>query len=92
MCCFTYHYATPPLSMCKQFAPEWIGALYLRNLVLLWMFAGGWHLLLYVKQNQPADADGRLGMEKKYDKKWPGEHKKFLFGHQTYENVFMSCT
>ena len=92
VCCFTYHYATPPLSMCKQFAPEWIGALYLRNLVLLWMFAGGWHLLLYVKQNQPADAGGRLGMEKKYDKKWPGEHKKFMFGHQTYENIFMSCT
>ena len=31
-------------------------------------------------------------MERKYDKKWPGENKKFLFGHQTYENIFMSCT
>ena len=46
VCCFTYMYATPPLSMCKEFAAEWIAALYLRNLVLLWIFAGGWHLLL----------------------------------------------
>jgi hypothetical protein len=46
VCCFTYHYATPPLSMCKEFAAEWILPLYLRNLVLLWIFAGGWHLLL----------------------------------------------
>jgi hypothetical protein len=46
VCCFTYMYATPPLSMCKEFAAEWIAPLYLRNLVLLWIFAGGWHLLL----------------------------------------------
>ena len=31
-------------------------------------------------------------MERKYDKKWPGANKKFMFGHQTYENIFMSCT
>lgn len=31
-------------------------------------------------------------MERKYAKRWPSEGKKFMFGHQTYENIFMSCT
>ena len=32
--------------MCKEFAAEWLVPLFLRNLVLLWCFAGGWHLML----------------------------------------------
>jgi hypothetical protein len=55
VCCFTYMYATPPLSMCKEFAAEWIAPLYLRNLVLLWIFAGGWHLLLCACASAPPD-------------------------------------
>lgn len=91
--------------------------LFLRNLVLLWCFAGGWHLMLCAHTPRPrprppcraalcparlsaaarARADnlkvqGNEGLDRKYEKKWPGEGKKFMFGHQTYENVFMSCT
>lgn len=86
MCCITYKFATPPSEMCKEFGTDWVARLWFRNLILLWMFAGGWHLLLYTMKSQGPD-----GMDRKYDKTWPAYNKKFLFGHQTYENVFMSC-
>lgn len=84
---FVYTYTNPPLEICKEFSSTWLIPLYLRNLVLLWMFAGGWHLLFYTMKVTDQD-----GLDRKYDKKWPAAHKKFMFGHQTYENVFMSCT
>jgi sterol desaturase/sphingolipid hydroxylase (fatty acid hydroxylase superfamily) len=83
---------TPKYEDCKEFEFAWINQLFWRNQILLWMIAGGWHLTLFTFKLQPQDSDGREGMEKKYDKKWPGGGAKFMFGHQTYENVFMSCT
>ena len=38
---------TIPTAAVSQHVFEWIAATALRNLVLIWIFAGGWHLLLY---------------------------------------------
>ena len=49
--------------------------LYLRNLALLWVFAGGWHWLLYQRK--------AMGSVQKYDPKWQAEgSSKFLFNDQ----------
>jgi sterol desaturase/sphingolipid hydroxylase (fatty acid hydroxylase superfamily) len=84
----TYTYAFPALENCKTFEAGWIMFVALRNLLLIWIFAGGWHMLLYTLKLQ-----GKDGMDQKYDRKWPDANaNKFMFGHQTYENVFVSCT
>lgn len=79
----SHFYTTPELERCKEFQFGWINQLFWRNQVLLWIFAGGWHLLLHTFRVN--------GTTKKYDPKWPSHAPKFMFGHQTYENVFMSC-
>jgi len=33
-----------------------------------------------------------MDKQKKYNPEWPTYGNKFLFGHQTYDNVFWSCT
>ena len=37
----------PALSRCVELKADWIGLMFLRNLGLLWLVSGGWHLLLY---------------------------------------------
>jgi hypothetical protein len=36
-----HHYTTPPLEACRTFAASWLAQLFLRNVALLWIFAGG---------------------------------------------------
>ena len=72
---------TPSLETTKQFDWTWIGALYLRNAVLLTVIAGGLHLRLYLLRAQ--------GLQYKYLDKWLAtKDKKFLFGSQTWDNTF----
>ena len=60
----SHAYTTPPLDACREFSLSWMAPLFLRNQILLWIFAGGWHALLY----WPFRANG---LHKKYDRKWP---------------------
>ena len=83
VCVASHVLTTPALEECAQFEFGWVNRLFWRNQALLWLLAGGWHVLLYGLRVD--------GMDKKYDRKWPGADAKFLFGHQTYENMFMSC-
>ena len=43
----TWLYPQPALSRCVEFKAGWIAQMFFRNLGLLWLTAGGWHLLLY---------------------------------------------
>jgi sterol desaturase/sphingolipid hydroxylase (fatty acid hydroxylase superfamily) len=80
----TWFYLQPAPSRCTELKLDWIGLMFLRNLGLLWLVAGGWHLLLYTLKLQ--------GSERKYDPRWPTSHDpKFLFRNQTYDNIFWSC-
>jgi len=83
--CLSHKYTTPRLELCKTFEIGWLAQVFGRNQLLLWIFSGGWHGALY----WPLYLND---MDKKYDKKWPAKGKKFLFGDQTLENVFTSCT
>jgi len=80
----TWFWLQPPLERCATFAPGWIAQVFLRNLGLLWLTAGGWHLALYTLKLQ--------GTDRKYDPRWPkADDPRFLFRRQAYDNVFWSC-
>src|SRR5688572_9627286 len=46
----TWRYLTPSLETMKTFAPGWIAFITLRNLVLIMVWTGIWHVWFYVKQ------------------------------------------
>jgi len=74
----------PDLSRCVTFSPDWILQMLLRNMALIWVFSGGWHLLLYNLKTQ--------GTKQKYDPRWQSrDNKKFLFNNQVLDNIFWSC-
>jgi sterol desaturase/sphingolipid hydroxylase (fatty acid hydroxylase superfamily) len=80
----TWLYFQPALSTCIEFRFGWILQMYLRNMVLLWLIAGGWHLLLYNLKLE--------GATKKYDKRWPStKSPAFLWRNQVLDNIFWSC-
>ena len=79
----TWIWLQPPLSRCVEFHAGWIGQIYLINLTLLWLVAGGWHLLLYILKVQ--------GMQHKYYPHWTQVNdRNFLFHNQLYDNIFWS--
>eukprot|EP00927_Polykrikos_kofoidii_P061847 TRINITY_DN5667_c0_g1_i1.p1 TRINITY_DN5667_c0_g1~~TRINITY_DN5667_c0_g1_i1.p1 ORF type:complete len:355 (+),score=34.91 TRINITY_DN5667_c0_g1_i1:206-1270(+) len=81
----SHAYTTPSLEECKAFHVAWLLPLFLRNLALLWLISGGWHALLY----WPFQHNG---VTNKYTPEFPTHSStKFMFGSQTYENVWMSC-
>ncbi|MCK5673454.1 MAG: sterol desaturase family protein [Spirochaetales bacterium] len=78
-------YFTPDLSRTVNFRISWIAEIYLRNVVLLTIIAGGLHLRLYMKRGQ--------GLKFKYTDKWLAKNdKRFLFNNQTWDNIFWSLT
>ena len=78
-------YLTPSLETTKHFAVDWIAQIYLRNAALLTLVAGALHLWLYVLKRQ--------GKEFKYNDDWLAKNdKRFLFGNQTWDNIFWSLT
>lgn len=74
---------TPDLSRTATFAPGWIAEIYLRNVVLLLLVAGGLHLRLYMSKAQ--------GQQYKFNSRWLSTNNPaFLFSDQTWENMFWS--
>lgn len=71
---------TPPLEVTRQFAAGWIGFILLRNLALAIIVYGAWHMWLYVWRRQDTAF--------KYNRQWPRKSQAFLFGDQTYDNMF----
>lgn len=76
---------SPSLEQASTFAFGWIAGIYLRNVVILIVIAGGLHLRLYVRKRQ--------GMKYKYTNKWlAANDKKFMFNNQTWDNIFWNLT
>jgi sterol desaturase/sphingolipid hydroxylase (fatty acid hydroxylase superfamily) len=76
---------TPSLAVTATFSLGWIAEIYARNVVLVILVSGGMHLRLYATKGQ--------GMKFKYSDKWLAtKDKRFLFGNQTWDNVFWSLT
>jgi sterol desaturase/sphingolipid hydroxylase (fatty acid hydroxylase superfamily) len=74
-------FLTPSLETMKEFSIGWAGLILLRNIGLAIAVYGAWHLWLYVWRAQ--------GTAFKYNRQWPKEQSQaFLFGNQTYDNMF----
>jgi len=83
----TSSFAAPSTDAASPFARA-VAVLLARNLALLWLVCGGWHLVLYTLRLQ--------GNDRKYDPKpqlvgAAATARGFLFGSQVYDNVFWSC-
>ena len=76
-------FLTPSLERTATFQVGWIAEIYLRNVALLVLIAGGLHLRLYIKRAQ--------GKQYKYNGRWLAKkNRAFLFGNQTWDNMFWS--
>lgn len=73
-------YLTPSLETMRTFGAGWVGLILLRNFGLAVAVYGAWHLWLYVWRKQ--------GTAFKYNRQWPRESPAFLFGNQTWDNMF----
>ena len=81
----TWLFFTPSLARTVHFEVGWIAEIFLRDVVLLILVAGGLHLRLYITRGQ--------GTTFKYTNKWLAKNDaKFLFGNQTFDNVFWNLT
>ena len=77
----SFYWFQPPLEQSKSFAFGWIAEMYLRNLVLMSLVAGGLHLYFYSFTKQ--------GQRLKYDSRpLKNSGKQFVFGGQVRDNMF----
>lgn len=80
----TWAYFQPSLETCRTFQAGWIGRMFLRNLALLWIIYGGWHLYLYAWKCR--------GHRGKYSPRWQSRcGATFLFKNQVHDNIFWTC-
>jgi len=74
---------SPSLERTQAFRLDWIFEIWVRNLALMIIVAGGLHLFLYTFRRQ--------GDERRYDTRtYPARGKAFLFGNQLWDNMFWS--
>ena len=73
-------YFQPPLELAQEFSFGWVSQMWLRNLVLILLVAGGLHLYFYVFR---AQKDTR-----RYDSKAFGKGRLYTFRDQVLDNMF----
>jgi len=77
----TWFYLTPALARCREFAAGWIAEVYLRNLGLMIVVAGGLHLYLYTFSKQ--------GKKLKFDhRELARKNRSFSFRDQVLDNMY----
>ena len=77
----TWIWLTPALDTMRTFQPGWIAYIVIRNLIMVLVIVGAWHLRLYVQKAQ--------GTDFKHTIKWPArDNPNFLFKDQVLENLF----
>jgi len=78
-----YNFLLPDLSEMASLSLHWIAPLFLRNIALMLLVAGGLHLFFFTFRAQ--------GQRLKYDKREQMEKsKKFAFRRQVFDNMFWS--
>jgi len=81
----TWLYFQPPLEQLKEFEFSWFSKMYLRNVVLISVVAGGLHILLYTKKVQ--------GKKLKFDRReMTPNGRNFTFNNQIFDNLFWTLT
>jgi len=77
----TWFYFQPPLAKTRTLAFDWIAVMYLRNLILICLVAGGAHYWLHWRKLQ--------GDKLKFDSRdLDGTGKQYSFNHQMRDNIF----
>ena len=80
----SYYFLQPPLQEMKTFKASWISTIFIRNMALVWIIYGGWHLYLYTLKKR--------GTKAKYCPRWQStDGSTFLWNNQVYDNVFWAC-
>ncbi len=75
----------PPLEEVRTFAWGWVGQMYLRNLILMTLVAGGLHLYFYRWRTQ--------GDRLHYDSRpLKAQSRSFMLGNQVRDNMFWTLT
>jgi len=77
-------YFHPAPERCREFQLDWMAQIFLRNLVLIFLVAGGLHLYFYVFKKQDED--------RHYDvRPLAKKNRAFTFNNQVLDNMFWSC-
>ena len=80
----SWAYFHPELEQTRDFHWQWMGQIYIRNLVLMILVAGGLHLYLFVFNKQ--------GQERRYDARPLAKNRRaFTFNDQVKDNMFWTC-
>ena len=77
----TWLYFKPSMETMKTFSFGWIAYIFIRNLVLITLVAGAWHLRLYTTRAQGTDF-------KHTNKRLARDNPIFLFSNKLYDNLF----
>lgn len=78
---FFFH---PALARCHVFQFDWIAQIFIRNLALMFIVAGGLHLYFYVYRKQDD--------ERRYDARpLARDNRVFTFNNQVLDNMFWTC-
>ena len=81
--CAVFTLFQPEASVMAKLAPGWIFQIWVRNMILITLIAGGLHLWLYRNQLQ--------GNKRKFDHRGQAKNNgKFLFRDQVRDNMFWS--
>ena len=74
----------PALEQCREFAPGWVAQIFVRNLALMFIVAGGLHLYFYILRRQ--------GDDRRYDSRpFARGNRLFTFRSQVLDNMFWTC-
>ena len=80
----SWFFFSPALVRCQVFQFDWIAQIFVRNLVLMFIVAGGLHLYFYVYKKQDED--------RRYDARpFARNNRVFTFNNQVLDNMFWSC-
>ena len=79
---FTWYFLQPAMARFVELELGWIAQLFARNLVLIFIVAGGLHLYFYVFKLQ--------GTERKFDSQldMPKDNPRFFLNNQVWDNMF----
>jgi len=81
LACLIWFFASPSLETAKTLEAGWIGFIFVRNLVLMILVAGGLHWFFHSRKKQKDHL--------KFDPRdVPMEGRSFTFGNQLYDNIF----
>ena len=81
----SWYYLSPALERCREFSADWIAQIWLRNIAIMLVVAGGLHLYFYTFHRQ--------GDTEKYDPRdLARKSKLFHFNNQVWDNMFWVLT